>query len=81
MMIMERGRSGTWRARRSPRTGMSGSMRQSMTLEDVQMKTVALKYIESKWLCSVESKRIISVLRKCVWPAEAGSALSRGRKS
>ncbi|KAF4137182.1 hypothetical protein GN958_ATG13650 [Phytophthora infestans] len=43
MMMMERGRSGTWRARRSPRTETSGSVRQRMALEDVQMKTVTLK--------------------------------------
>ncbi|EEY67472.1 uncharacterized protein PITG_17566 [Phytophthora infestans T30-4] len=43
MMMMERDRSGTWRARRSPRTETSGSVRQRMALEDVQMKTVALK--------------------------------------
>ncbi|KAF4133421.1 hypothetical protein GN958_ATG17350 [Phytophthora infestans] len=42
-MMMKRSRSGTWRARQSPRTETSGSVRQRMALEDVQMKTVALK--------------------------------------
>ncbi|KAF4137584.1 hypothetical protein GN958_ATG13224 [Phytophthora infestans] len=42
-MMIERDRSGTWRARRSPRTETSVSVRQRMALEDVQTKTVVLK--------------------------------------
>ncbi|EEY61960.1 uncharacterized protein PITG_13937 [Phytophthora infestans T30-4] len=84
MMMIERDRSGTWRARRSPRTETSVSVRQRMALEDVQTKTVVLKCSaclritggssdpeESKWLYSVENKGIGAVESKWLYSVES----------